>query len=572
MKKISILLRSALLCALLNTWNAQISNAYSLNSDPPTVRVKQGQLRGSGTEVQVFKGIPYAAPSIGSLRWRPPSPSAEWNGVRDATQFSHACMQTPSSDFPADTLSEDCLYLNVWTPARNPSARLPVMLWIHGGGFVAGSGSMKQYEGENLARKGVVVVTINYRLGVFGFLAHPELTQESPHHSSGNYGLLDQIAALKWVQRNIAAFGGDSNRVTVFGESAGGTSIGYLLASPLATGLFARAILESPSRLFLPDPELKSGINGLTPMEQVGTAIDPDVKEMRSWSSAEVMHRAAEVTDKLFGPGGSGRVVPKPESRVHIFDAHDRPWWAFVDGWVVRRQLSTTYSQEKQIKVPVLLGTNANEGSVFIRNLPVTTRKEYIEYLRDNYAPCSEAMLQLYPAITAPQIREQVGRIITDVFFLYGTWRIAQAEQKAAQKVFLYRFSRVSPDPHLTELGAWHGTEIAYVFGHTGNEDPNRAFAPIDRKISAEMMNAWVHFAAERDPNTAGVPTWPEWTQGGESYLDFADSTTVRQVSDLQRFDMFAQVFAVKSDRPRRNSTSDVQQGRSAANVCGPIR
>lgn len=340
----------------------------------PFVHTVAGDLRGSTSKsgIREFLGIPYAVPPTGDLRWRPPQAVHSWTGVRDARHYSDACVQ------PNDAhSSEDCLYLNVWTPAVSAQERLPVMVWIHGGGFVVGSGSDPKIEGSHLAHKGVVVVTINYRLGVFGFLGHPDLTRESPHHASGNYGLMDQLLALRWVQRNISAFGGDPKRVTVFGESAGATSIGYLLVSPLAKGLFQQAILDSPSRVLLPDPELRNVVDGLTPMESVGTAIVPHIAEARAWSTAEVVQRAKAVTDVLFAPDGKGKLGLRPEGHMHMPNAHDVPWWAFVDGWVIPQQTQILYREGRELTVPVLAGTNANEGSIFLNKFPVKTEEEY---------------------------------------------------------------------------------------------------------------------------------------------------------------------------------------------------
>jgi para-nitrobenzyl esterase len=510
-------------------------------ADGLTVQVQQGTLHGAGSDIRVFKGIPYASPPIGPLRWRPPQAAPQWTGVRDATETGASCLQPSNAKS-----SEDCLYLNVWTPAKQASERLPVMVWIHGGGFVAGSGSnMGGGGGERLARKDVVVVSLNYRLGVFGFLAHPELTAESSHNSSGNYGLLDQIAALRWVKQNVSAFGGNPKNVTVFGESAGATSIGYLLVSPLAKGLFQRAILESPSRVLLPDPELKTVVNGLTPMEQVGTAIGPHIAEMRRWSAAETMVRARAATDKLFGTGGTGKIGLRPESHVHMPDAIDRPWWAFVDGWVIPRQTQQAYSDGSEIVTPVLAGTNANEGSGFVRNFPPATEQQYRAYLRDIYRPCGDTMYALYPANSASEIKKAADQIITDALFLYGARGIDQAEHRREQKVFLYRFSRASRDQRVAAMGAWHGAEVPYVFGFARPNVSAQRFDAADQAISEAMMGAWVRFAATGDPNGGNLPKWDAWTEDRETYMDFGDSRTAGQLHDKLKFRVFEQVFSL---------------------------
>lgn len=512
-------------------------------SSAPIVRVKSGALRGarSATGIESFLGIPFTAPPVGSLRWRPPQDPAAWTGVRDATHYSSACTQRNNSHS-----SEDCLYLNVWTPAKSDSERLPVMAWIHGGGFVGGSGSDPKFDGTRLAQKGVVVVTINYRLGVFGFLARPDLTKESPHHASGNYGLMDQLYALRWVQENIGSFGGDPHRVTVFGESAGATSIGYLLVSPLAKGLFQAAILESPSRVLLPDPELKQVVNGLTPMETVGAAIVPHIAEARNWTTAEVMQHAKAATDALFAPGAKGKLGLRPEGHVHIPDAHDAPWWAFVDGWVIPHQLQRLYRDGAEIAVPVLAGTNANEGSVFLRNFRPKTTEEYRDYLRLNYWPEGGEMFRLYPATSAGGIRNAVDKIITDGLFLYGVHGIALAEQRDRKPVYLYRFSRKSRDPKMTALGAWHGAEVPYVFGTADPQLSPGSYNAQDRAISEQMMNAWTNFAKTGNPNTSDLPRWPAATAQDENYMDFGDTPAFFRLMKQRNFAVFDRVFALR--------------------------
>ena len=517
-----------------------IGSPVDLSSN--TVRVNDGTLKGAGSEVHAFLGIPYAAPPTGDLRWRPPQKPAMWSGVRDATHYGSPCVQGRDSHG-----SEDCLYLNVWTPAHTADESLPVMVWIHGGGFVAGSGSDPKFDGMRLATKGVVVVTINYRLGVFGFLAHPELTAESPHHASGNYGLMDQLFALRWVKNNIAGFGGDGQHVTVFGESAGATSIGYLLVSPLAKGLFQGAILESPSRVLLPDPALKNVVDGLTPMERVGSALALHIAEARRWSTAKTVERAKTVADEMFAPGGKGRIGLRPEGHMHMPDAHDVPWWAFVDGWVIPQQTETAYREGRELTMPVLAGTNANEGSIFLQNFPVTSQTEYRQYLNSNYAPCGTEMFDLYPAASPADIRAAVDHIITDALFVYGVHGIAQAEQDRHQRTFLYRFSRGSRDTKFASRGAWHGAEIPYVFGFA---DPTLASAHLnarDSEISEQMMDAWTNFAKTANPNGTNLPRWPTATEQDENYMDFGDTTAVYRLMKKRNFSVFDRVFTLQS-------------------------
>jgi para-nitrobenzyl esterase len=520
------------------------ANSQKPQACEPTVQVAQGRLCGSGRDVYVFKGIPYAEPPIKQLRWRPPRVPVSWVGPRDATEYGNACMQPQSyANISPAGMSEDCLYLNIWAPPRQDRP-VPVMVWIHGGGFTMDAGSSKEFDGENLAGRGVIVVTIKYRLGVFGFLAHPDLTQESAHHASGNYGLMDQIAALRWVKKNIHAFGGDPSNVTMFGESAGATSIGYLIASPLASGLFQRAILESPSDLFLPDAGLKRRVRGLMPMEEIGTAIGKSIRQMRTWTAAEVMKRSDAITGTLFASAGTARVKLRPESRVHTTAGNDEPWWPFVDGWVVPQQLSKIYAENREMAVPVLVGVNANEGTIFLQHFTPSTQAQYRDYLQKTYFPCGDVLFADYSASTGPEIRVQADRLLTDVFFLYGARKVADAEKNKGQKAYMYRFSRVTADARLSHLGSWHGSEIPYIFGHT-NGNASRVFDGTDHAISEEMAAAWVNFAKTGQLAAKHLPDWPEWQQGNERYMNFGNSAQVETIGKRIPFRIFDKLFSI---------------------------
>jgi para-nitrobenzyl esterase len=495
----------------------------------PQVHVAQGEIEGAVTPqgILVFKGIPYAAPPVGDLRWREPQPATAWARMRNVKAFSPACMQ-PASGFniPHSEMSEDCLYLNIWTSSLTPPQPAPVMVYIHGGGFTVGSASNADENGISLAQRGAIVVTINYRLGVFGFMAHPDLTRESTHHASGNYGLMDQLAALRWVRENIAAFGGNAHNVTVFGESAGASSIGYLLISPLATGLFDKAILESPSNLFTPDPELQKETHGLTSMEAVGMAIAPSVADLRKLSSDELLARAQAATDKLFGPGGSGRVRIRPEGHTQNPSVIDTPWWGFVDGYVVPAQHAKLYAEERGARIPVMVGTNANEGSVFLGQFEPKTVDAYNAYVTRTFAPCGKPMLELYPAATPNDIHTAAERLLNDALFLYGAFSVAQSEH-----AFLYRFSHVSPEDARNKLGTPHGAEIPYVFGLTRNSPEH--FTSADHRLSDQMMTAWLYFARTGDPRLMKSSLWTRIGSNGEvPYMDFNDTPTVKDLPD----------------------------------------
>ncbi len=495
------------------------------------VNTRQGLVDGRREGVYAFKGIPYATPPVGKLRWRPPQPAAAWQDTLQADAYGCAC---PPDRPTKEKTSEDCLSLNIWTPDTSRQANLPVMVWIHGGGFQRGS---SQKDGTALARLGAVVVSINYRLGIFGFLAHPQLTEESPHQSSGNYGLLDQLAALRWVQENIRAFGGDPRRVTVFGESAGATSIGYLLVSPLAKGLFQRAILQSPSRLAMPDVHLRDNHQGLTAQETVGLQITKDIERFRRLSTEEIIKAGNQATDQFFG---QGKVGVRPESPVHRPEARERPWWAFADGWIVPEDVSGRLAAGKIIPVPLLLGINAGEGSKFVENLPIRTAAAYRSYLAQTYPPAGALFYQHYPASSPAEIQEAVSQLITDAMFLYGTRAVARAAVRQDVAVYFYEFSRVAPGRRASGLGAYHGAEIVYVFGEMSNR---KKFDAQDRKLSATMMQAWVNFATTGNPNGEGVPGWPAYTMQQEPYLEFGDTIRIRKDIPQEKLKIFEQVF-----------------------------
>lgn len=508
------------------------------SGEPKTIiRLAQGELAGSPAQpyssILAFKGIPYAAPPVGALRWREPQPPSSWSGTRDATRDGAVCTQADSQlHIPHDAMSEDCLTLNIWTPSLKPPELAPVMVYIHGGGFVTGSASGSPLNGIALATRGAVVVTINYRLGVFGFLAHPDLTRESPHHASGNYGLMDQLAALRWLQQNIASFGGDPHNITVFGESAGATSIGYLLVSPLAAGTrdtppaFAKAILESPSDLFTPDPELHNSYRGLTSMEEVGTAIAPTIAELRQLSANEVLASASAATNKLFGPGGSGHARIWPEGHTQIPAAIDTPWWAFADGYVVPDQHARLFIENRGLKIPVMVGSNNDEGINFIGLLPAKSATEWTNYVNQTFAPCGKQLLSVYQASTPEEVPSTADHLITDALFLYGAFETARAEHG-----FLYRFTRVSAANAREKRGAPHGAEVPYVFGITRNS-PEK-YDSADHKLSDKMMTAWLHFARTGDPRLMESSEWNRIGSNGETpYMDFGDTLTVRDLPD----------------------------------------
>jgi para-nitrobenzyl esterase len=497
------------------------------------VKTESGLVAGSGGEVQAFKGIPYAAPPVGDLRWKPPQAPKPWQGERQAAEFGPACPQPPSPMGKLPNQSEDCLTLNVWTPAKRAGQRLPVMVWIYGGGFIIGASSQPLYSGEPLARQGVVVVTVNYRLGVFGWLAHPRLTEESRHHSSGNYGLLDQIAALKWVQRNIPAFGGDPRRVTIFGESAGGASVYLLLVSPLARGLFHRAIAESGARVSVPIRHRSEAWYGYRPAEKLGQALGEDLAALRAKTTAEILALApSQGLDKSFSEGSE--------------------YGPIVDGFVVPGDPGELLDAGRVHKVPLLAGTNADEGTLFMLIDPSQgkTLTAYREDLKRRYGASADRLLALYPASSDAEVRPSLSRLLGESRFLHPTRSVLRAMARKNAKTYAYHFTRVSRVAEPMRLGAFHGAEIPYVFANLSvplfgamplGPDP---YDDRDRALSREMSAAWVRFAAAGDPNGPGLPAWPAYKSATDQYLEFGDTTQARSGIRAKQLDFLAEVFA----------------------------
>jgi para-nitrobenzyl esterase len=464
-------------------------------------------------EVSVFKGIPYAAPPVGALRWKPPQPVIPWEGIRPAHDFSAVCPQpggrTRLTQTNFDKINEDCLYLNIWTPARDAKAGLPVMVWIHGGGNISGASSLPYYDGTALARQGVILVSINYRLGPLGFFAHPLLSKESPQGVSGNYGLLDQIAALKWVQKNISTFGGDPGRVTIFGESAGGLNVCCLMASPLAKGLFHRAIAQS-GHAFGRTRHLKEPWYKLEPMEKQGERIaaalgvqdatDP-LAALRALSPEKIL----EISKPSIGIGGEG----------------GNRFGPVTDGWVIPDDINTLFEKGLQNDVPLIVGSNASEGTIFMLNTPIKTVNQLQAAARALYGKYAEEVLSLYPAKDDSEVRRVLSDVTGDFGFVAGARLFARSMQSVKSRAYLYHFTK-KPKGSLGEtMGAFHGSEIPYVFNHL-----EKGISPPDaeRQALAKMMSGyWVQFAKTGDPNHPGAPLWPVYATQSDQHLEFGD-------------------------------------------------
>ncbi len=467
---------------------------------PEPVKVEEGLLQGVFENgLTVYKGIPFAAPPVGDLRWRAPQKAAKWEGVRQANRFAPGPPQGQNLSFGK---SEDCLYLNVWTPAKSAKDRIPVLVWIHGGGFAAGAASEQLFDGTNLAKKGVVLVCIAYRLGQLGFLAHPELTAESPNHTSGNYGLLDMIAGLQWVKKNIAALGGDPNKVTIFGESAGGIAVSMLCASPLANGLFNGAICESGGSF---GPSRAKSLSG----ENMKLLKDAEISG-ETYLKASGVSSIAELrkidADKL--PGGMQMGMA----------------WPNIDGWVITDDQYKLYAAGKYNDVPVLIGYNSDEGQSFSRT---KTPEDYYKAVRDRYGKFTDDLIKAYPAgpNSVPKTARDLDR---DAAFGWHTWVWARLQsQTGKSKVFYYYFDQhpdYPKDSPRADYGSPHGMEIPYVFQHLDNSNPmmrNTQITKADQDISEAMSTYWTNFAKYGDPNGKGVPVWPAFSDANPVVMYF---------------------------------------------------
>ncbi len=493
-------------------------SAATLYAQPPApVKTEYGLVQGSvENDLTVYRGIPFAAPPVGDLRWRAPQPAAQWDGVREATKFA----PDPYQGDGKGNVSEDCLYVNLWTPAKSAADRLPVLVWIYGGGFSFGSTSTPVHNGEHLARKGVVLVSINYRVGPLGFLAHPELSAESPQHVSGNYGLLDQIAGLRWVRRNIAAFGGDPEKVTIFGESAGGISVSMLCASPLAKGLFRGAISQSGGSFGPSRPTTYPGENmrRLADAEQAGEAY---AKKAGATSLAELRKLPP---DKLPSGWGSGAA------------------WPITDGWVIPDDQHKLYEAGRYNDVAVLVGYNSDEGLSFSRE---KTPQEFIASVQTRYGPFAEKLLAAYP-VGKDSVPKTARDLARDAAFGWQTWSWALLQARTGKsKVFYYYFDQHAEHPAGSpeaDHGAPHGVDVPYVFQTLKRDDPQTT--PGDLAIAELMSTCWTNFARHGDPNGEGVPAWPAFTDASRQVMYFHNDARVGPVPSAASLDVLDAYFA----------------------------
>ena len=507
--------------------------------------ILDGEFVDTTNDTLVFRGVRYAEPPVGEARWHPPQPAASWDGARSATEFGPACWQrlTPeTSVYTRGELdrSEDCLFLNIWTSADHAADALPVMVWFHGGGHTGGWGSAKIFDGTALSRKGVVLVTINYRLGPFGFLAHPALTAESPDGSSGNYGLLDKIAALEWVRDNIAAVGGNPNNVTIFGQSAGSWSVCALQASPLANGLFHKAIGHSggcfdATRRSLSDP---SGDTTSGTAHHAGLAEAAKLGIEGEGPAAAAALRRVTAEDLLEGANGLGVIV---------------------DGWVLPRNPRDIFAAGEHNNVPVIVGAMADEGASLYSSAIEAPRSELESNLREEYGDLSDDLIAVYESEIGTSTRRAAQAISADRNFVWQMRTWARAVEDTQNDAYLYFFRHAPPVfrlylPERAEIeipegrrgyGAYHSGDLAYAFGNVGLVGLD--WTEWDHQLSESISQYWVNFATTGDPNGSGLPVWPRYQRASDESLVFGDAIAPSAGVRKDKLDLFDRLHAPES-------------------------
>jgi len=506
--------------------------------------VVRGVLEG---DANVFRAIPFALPPVGARRWRPPASMPRWSGVRPAIEAGVACMQPPMAAGPYNrgtmAMSEDCLTLDITAPANARNA--PVMVWIHGGTLIWGTGHSRMYDGQEFARRGVILVSINYRLGVLGFLAHPELSAESAQGVSGNYGLLDQIAALRWVRRNIAAFGGDARNVTIFGESAGALSVEALVASPTARGTFDKAIAQSPYSFTL--LELRRAGRGFPSAEQIGAALGaglgrPGIAALRDMDARSLVDAAA-----------AAGYAPNPT----------------VDGRILRRQLVDTFERGEQAPVPLIAGFNAGEIRSLRFLLPPlpASADAYISEVRARYGDLADAYLRLYPP---GDLRQTLLASTRDAVFGWAAERMVRKQALLGQPSYLYYFTHSYPSAVAADLEAFHAAEVPFVFGTMANIPAGWPVIPDtagERRISAAMLDYWTSFARNGTPMSAGSPAWEAFTPG-RTVMAFDDAPRLSRQFMPGIYELHEQIMCRR--RQDGTQTWDWRTANSAPLLPGP--
>jgi para-nitrobenzyl esterase len=473
------------------------------------IRVTGGLVSGTANEtgdIRIYLGIPFAAPPVGDLRWKAPQPVKPWSGVRKCDAFSASPMQGAPAPFsmwseefliPKEPINEDCLYLNVWTGAKSNTAKQPVVVWIYGGGFGSGGSAVPIYDGEATAKKGVVFVSINYRVGPFGFFAHPELTKESDHNASGNYGLMDQLAALQWVKRNIAAFGGDPANVTIAGQSAGSMSVNCLVASPLGKGLFNKAIAESGASFARPySSRQMAEENGLSVMKTLGAS---SLAELRAKSAEEILKNA----QALRGP--------------------------ITDGYVLPESIGFIFGASQQNRVALLTGWNEDEG---LLSGPVKNAADFRQQAEQRYGNQAAKFLKFYPASTDAEATQSQLNLARDQIFGMPNYIWASIQNEQGQPTYVYRFTRKVPATgEYVKYGAFHTGEVAYAYDNL--KFVNRPWESIDRELASTMSTYWVNFIKTGNPNGSSVPKWPLYATKSKEIMVFGKTAQAASLTDF---------------------------------------
>lgn len=465
------------------------------------VRLKDGVVQGTVEDgIAVFRGIPFAAPPVGELRWKAPQPVEPWQGILKADSYAPAPVQVRTQWMGDIEMSEDCLFLNIWTPAMSSREKLPVMVWIYGGGFSNGATSSPLYSGDKIAKNGVIMVSVAYRVGALGFLAHPELSKESENGVSGNYGLLDQIAGLKWVQENIEAFGGDPGKVTIFGESAGAISVSMLCASPLAKGLFSGAISQSGGSFGAVRDSRGMGdyMSSLKGAEQQGLEF-AERMGAQSLTALRTVPYDRWLDDPLSQMGG---------------------FWPNADGYVIAGDQYKQYQDGNYNDVNVIIGTNSDEGSMFVQPMEP---QQYADLVKARFGPIAERALELYPGGDRLEIYHSMSDLFRETAFAWPSYAWARLQSETGNSgVYTYYFDQFRPEPLYPNgpvpRGAAHGSEMAYVFGHLGL-NPNAQVTEEEQALSDLMIRYWTNFAKSGDPNGEGLPVWPLFSEDEETVL-----------------------------------------------------
>ncbi|WP_093828489.1 carboxylesterase/lipase family protein [Spirosoma endophyticum] len=540
-------MKTLFMLSVLTVQLAHVAVAQTAPQAKTVNGVVEGVTESSG--IRAFKGIPFGQPPVNDLRWKEPQPVKNWQGVRKADKFGPRAMQRAvfgDMGFRSNGMSEDCLYLNVWTPAKSANEKLPVLVYFYGGGFIAGDGSEARYDGESMAQKGIVALTVNYRLGVFGFMAHPELTKESPHHASGNYGLMDQTAALRWVKQNIAAFGGDPNKVTIAGESAGSVAVSAQMVSPLAKDLFAAAIGESGSLLGGMSP------NSLATAEQSGvtfaTGLDAkSLADLRAMPAEKVLEATAK-------PGV--------------------PWFtSTIDGYFLPKAPTAIFAAGEQAHVPLLAGWNSQEmGPNAILGKEQPTPENYASAVKKLYGERADEVLKLYPATNEEEVLNSAMDLASDRFLAFSTWKWADMQIKTGGGKPVYRYYYSRPRPSMTAemgnataglaggvvkggdtpaskippaRGAVHSAEIEYAMGNLAS-NKTYAWTPDDYKVSKVMQEYFANFIKTHNPNGPGLPKWPAANSGSSvQYMQIDVNTRLETEKNRARY-LFLDTYNTK--------------------------